>query len=80
MRDSVARIESLDAVVERMLDDADLDWFYERLEHFKVPHLARPDIARLAHAAQGQPGRGMWCRSCRWRSNRVACQGVRLLN
>lgn len=55
MKDSVARIESLDAVVERMLDDADLDWFYERLEHFKVPHLAGSDIARLARAAQGQP-------------------------
>lgn len=46
----VSRVENMHAVVERMLDDEELDWFYERLERSKAPHRAGPDSARLARA------------------------------
>lgn len=49
-QDCVARVESLDEVVERILEDAELDRFYERLERSKAPHRAGPDSARLARA------------------------------
>lgn len=46
----VSRVENMHAVIERMLDDAELDRFYERLERSKAPHRAGPDSARLARA------------------------------
>ena len=46
----LARIEDMHEVVGRMLDDAELDRFYERLERSKAPHRAGPDSARLARA------------------------------
>lgn len=50
VRDSVARIEDLDEVLGRILDDAELDRYYERLTRSRSPHRAGPDSARLARA------------------------------